>query len=164
MVLARGGTAARRTVAASCAQRPGAAPGRPQHRPAGDPARVHARSTQRRQGRSVVELSRVACARRGCALRRVDSSVPSGHGAMKARLAFTAALIAASLAAIAGAQTQTSTFSTKIEAVRVDVLVTDRGQPVRGLGPDDFEIQDNGVPQQVDLVSFDQIPLNVILA
>src|SRR5262249_31491451 len=75
-----------------------------------------------------------------------------------------AALIAASLAAIAGAQTQTSTFSTKIEAVRVDVLVTDRGQPVRGLGPDDFEIQDNGVLQQVDLVSFEQIPLNVILA
>ena len=28
----------------------------------------------------------------------------------------------------------------------------------------DFEILDNGVPQQVELVSFDQIPLNVILA
>ena len=28
----------------------------------------------------------------------------------------------------------------------------------------DFEVSDNGVPQQVDLVSFDQIPLNVILA
>jgi Ca-activated chloride channel family protein len=58
------------------------------------------------------------------------------------------------------------TFSTRIEAVRVDVLVTDRenGPALRGLGPDDFEVLDNGVPQKVDLVSFEQIPLNVILA
>lgn len=58
------------------------------------------------------------------------------------------------------------TFSTSIEAVRVDVLVTDRenGPAMLGLGPDDFEVLDNGVPQQVDLVSFEQIPLNVILA
>ena len=48
--------------------------------------------------------------------------------------------------------------------MRVDVLVTDNGQAIRGLGPEDFEILDNGVPQHVDLVSFDQIPLNVILA
>ena len=46
----------------------------------------------------------------------------------------------------------------------MDVLVTDKGQPVLGLGPADFEVMDNGVPQQVDLVSFEQIPLNVILA
>jgi VWFA-related protein len=58
---------------------------------------------------------------------------------------------------------QPPAFSSKIEAVRVDVLVTDGGQPVRGLGPGDFEVLDNGVPQQVDLVSFEQIPLNVIL-
>lgn len=83
---------------------------------------------------------------------------------MRVRLCLTAALIAASLAAAAGPQTQSSTFSSKIEAVRVDVLVTDRGQPVRGLAPADFEIFDNGVLQQVDLVSFEQIPLNVILA
>jgi VWFA-related protein len=61
---------------------------------------------------------------------------------------------------------QQPTFSTRIEAVRVDVLVTDRenGPAVRGLGADDFEVLDNGVPQKVDLVSFEQIPLNVILA
>jgi VWFA-related protein len=56
------------------------------------------------------------------------------------------------------------TFSSRVEAVRVDVLVTDNGQPVRGLGPGDFEIKDNGVLQQIDLVSFDQVPLNAILA
>jgi VWFA-related protein len=61
-------------------------------------------------------------------------------------------------------RTQDVTFSSRIEAVRVDVLVTDNGQPVRGLGPADFEIKDNGVAQQIDLVSFDQVPLNAVLA
>jgi Ca-activated chloride channel homolog len=64
----------------------------------------------------------------------------------------------------AGVETQSPAFSAKVEAVRVDVLVTDKAQTVLGLGPADFEILDNGVGQQVDLVSFDQIPLNVILA
>jgi VWFA-related protein len=70
-------------------------------------------------------------------------------------------LIAASTLVV---RTQNASFSAKVEAVRVDVLVTDKGQPVRGLAPADFEIFDNGVLQQVDLVSFEQIPLNVILA
>jgi VWFA-related protein len=48
--------------------------------------------------------------------------------------------------------------------VRVDVLVLENGRPVRGLGPSDFDIADNGVPQQVDLVSYEQIPLNVVLS
>ena len=68
------------------------------------------------------------------------------------------------LSAALPAQTQAPTFSAKIEAVRVDALVTDRGQPVLGLTPADFEVLDNGMPQQVDLVSYEQIPLNVVLA
>src|SRR5438045_2994964 len=67
------------------------------------------------------------------------------------------------LGAAAAAQ-QSPAFSSKIEVVRVDALVTDNGKPVLGLGPADFEVVDNGVPQTVDLVSFDEIPLNVILA
>jgi VWFA-related protein len=59
---------------------------------------------------------------------------------------------------------QTPTFSSRREAVRVDILVTDRGQPVRNLKIGDFEIFDSGVRQQVDLLSFEQLPLNVILA
>ena len=59
--------------------------------------------------------------------------------------------------------TQT-TFSSRIEAVRVDVLVTENGRPLRGLTASDFEVFDNGVRQQVDLASFEQIPLNVVLA
>lgn len=64
----------------------------------------------------------------------------------------------------AGVFTQ-PTFSTRVEGVRVDVLVTDSSRkPLRGLTPADFIIRDNGVPQQVDVVSFGEIALNVGLA
>jgi VWFA-related protein len=61
------------------------------------------------------------------------------------------------------AHAQQAAFSSKVEAVRVDVLVTDKGKPITGLKAGDFEILDNGVPQKIDLVSYEQIPLNVIL-
>jgi len=64
----------------------------------------------------------------------------------------------------ARADEQQPPFSARVESVRVDVLVLEDGRPVRGLGAADFQIADNGVPQQVDLVSFEQIPLNVVLA
>ena len=80
---------------------------------------------------------------------------------MSRRLSF--ALMFVLFASGGGAQ-QSPAFSSKVEAVRVDVLVTDNGEAIRGLGPADFELSDNGVPQTVELVSFDQIPLNVILA
>src|SRR5262245_6727995 len=70
-------------------------------------------------------------------------------------------LIAACAAGLA-AQSQQS-FSSTVAAVRVDVLVTDGCRPVRDLQGKDFEILDNGIPQQVDLVSFDEIPLNLVL-
>jgi len=73
-------------------------------------------------------------------------------------------VVALLLFASPGPAQQSTPFTSKVEAVRVDVLVTDNGQPILGLGPADFELLDNGVPQQVELVSFDQIPLNVILA
>ena len=79
---------------------------------------------------------------------------------MTLRPAFAALLLSTSLSA----QTQSPVFSTKVEVVRVDALVTDGGRPVLGLGPADFEVLDNGVPQAVEFVSYDQIPLNVVLA
>jgi VWFA-related protein len=57
---------------------------------------------------------------------------------------------------------QSQIFSSKVEAVRVDVLVTDKGRPVRGLQAADFDVLDNGIPQQVDLISFEQVPLNLV--
>jgi len=73
-------------------------------------------------------------------------------------------LMAAALVVLLECPNGAQQFSSKIEAVRVDVLVTDGSKPVLGLGREDFEILDNGVPQAVDLVSFDEVPLNVILA
>lgn len=67
------------------------------------------------------------------------------------------------LSLVAATGQQAPTFSAKVDAVRVDVLVTAGGRPILGLGPEDFEVLDNGVPQKVDLVSFEAIPLNVVV-
>src|SRR5262245_59444199 len=58
-----------------------------------------------------------------------------------------------------GRHDQQPAFSTKVEAVRVDVLVLDGGRPVIGLGPADFD-----GPHQVDFVSYEQVPRTVVLA
>jgi VWFA-related protein len=58
---------------------------------------------------------------------------------------------------------QAPTFSSRVEAVRVDVLVTNRGRIVRGLQAADFQVIDNGVPQVVDLVMFERLPLKVVM-
>jgi VWFA-related protein len=81
---------------------------------------------------------------------------------MTRRLAATG--LAAWLSTATVASPQTPTFSSRLEAVRVDVLVTEDGRPVRGLKPADFDIRDEGVPQTVDIVSFEEIPLDVVLA
>ena len=73
-----------------------------------------------------------------------------------------AGLLAVSAAAMPAGEGQNPTFSSRVEAVRVDVLVTEDGKPVRGLRAADFEVFDNGVRQTVDLVSFEQLPLNVV--
>ena len=59
---------------------------------------------------------------------------------------------------------QQPTFSSRLEAVRVDAFVSEGGQPVRDLRPDDFVVLDNGIPQTVNLASFETLPVNVILA
>lgn len=57
------------------------------------------------------------------------------------------------------------TFSSRVDGIRVDVLVTDASRrPLRGLTASDFMVRDNGVAQQVDVVSFGEISLNVGLA
>lgn len=77
-------------------------------------------------------------------------------------LTLAAAVLLAAHASSSGAQRPT--FSSRVEAVRVDVLVTNRGRPVQGLTAADFEVRDNGVPQQVDLITPDEVPLNVVMA
>jgi VWFA-related protein len=53
-------------------------------------------------------------------------------------------------------------FKTRAEAVRVDVLVTQRGRPVRGLTAQDFELRDEGVLQQIELVDDRAEPITVL--
>ncbi len=72
--------------------------------------------------------------------------------------------MAAMLCGWLGGQSQAPTFKSSIEAVRVDVLVTRDGRPVTGLTPADFEVVDNGVRQQIDHASFEEMPLNVVFA
>jgi len=59
---------------------------------------------------------------------------------------------------------QAPTFTSRADIVLVDALVTDGRTPVAGLGRDDFELLDNGVPQTIGLVSQGQVPLSVLLA
>lgn len=58
---------------------------------------------------------------------------------------------------------QQATFRSGTDAVAVDVSVRDGAKVVTGLGPADFELLDNGVPQQVADVSYGRLPIDVTL-
>jgi Ca-activated chloride channel family protein len=73
-------------------------------------------------------------------------------------------ILLAGLAAAAVATPHQATFKARIDGVRVDVLVTDKGVPVTGLTADDFELFDNGVPQRPTLIQSGQLPASVVLA
>jgi len=72
-------------------------------------------------------------------------------------------LLAIGLAWTKSSAAQTLTFSVKKEEVRIDVLVTEHGSPVHGLGVDDFEVLDNGVRQRVNFASEVHTPFNAVL-
>lgn len=55
-------------------------------------------------------------------------------------------------------------FRSGVDAVRVDVLVTDRNRPVAGLTAADFVLLDNGVPQELHDVSIEDVPFSMMLA
>jgi VWFA-related protein len=73
------------------------------------------------------------------------------------------ALVIASLAVIGARFVAAQSFKSGTQGVRVDVLVTDRGQLVGGLTAGDFELFDDGVRQTIALADFDELPLNVVL-
>ena len=54
-------------------------------------------------------------------------------------------------------------FTSRVDGVRIDVLVTEDGTAVTGLGAGDFEVRDNGVPQSIDLVRVGDLPVRVVL-
>jgi VWFA-related protein len=81
------------------------------------------------------------------------------------RSAGLVALVVAALAATAAPRSaQDPTFRARVDGVRVDVLVTERGRPVAGLETADFEVRDNGIPQTIDLVQLGDVPVGVVLA
>jgi VWFA-related protein len=67
------------------------------------------------------------------------------------------------LLALAPAQAATPTFAARVDAVYVDVFVTDGRRPVAGLAAADFELRDNGVRQEVELVAVEAMPLATFL-
>lgn len=74
----------------------------------------------------------------------------------------TTLALAMSVLAAWSATAQT-TFKSRVESVRLDVMVTAGGQPVMGLMADDFEVRDNGALQKVTLLGAGALPLDVIL-
>lgn len=80
---------------------------------------------------------------------------------MTCRAAFmTSAVVAAATAAAAA---QIVTYRVRTDIVFVDVSVMVDHQPVHDLRPDDFEVTDNGVPQRVEDVANEGMPIDVSL-
>lgn len=73
------------------------------------------------------------------------------------------ALPAIALAGIAATTLAAQTFTSRVDGVRIDVLVTDHGRAVTGLQASDFEVRDNGVLQAVTLVGAGDVPVSTVL-
>jgi VWFA-related protein len=67
------------------------------------------------------------------------------------------------LLALAPAQTATPTFPARVDAVYVDVFVTEGRRAVAGLSAADFELRDDGVRREVELVAVEAMPLATFL-
>jgi VWFA-related protein len=70
--------------------------------------------------------------------------------------------IALAATSLGGAQ-KPPVFRAEVEEVYVDVFVTRSGQPVPGLRAADFDLRDNRVPQQVELLSAESRPILAVL-
>jgi len=66
------------------------------------------------------------------------------------------------LQALLAAQQRTP-FRTTTEAVLVDVQVSEAAKPVVGLTAADFELRDSGVIQQIKALTFDDVPVSLML-
>jgi VWFA-related protein len=77
-----------------------------------------------------------------------------------------AALVFAGLASmpVVARQDPGPAFRTAVDAVRVDVAVHRSGRPVSGLRAEDFELTDNGVPQEIRDVTFEKSAIDVTVA
>ena len=60
-------------------------------------------------------------------------------------------------------QQETFRFTVDVRTVYTDVFVTRESQPVTGLTAWNFEVLDNGVPQEVALLDANALPLSTML-
>src|SRR5687767_11040059 len=58
---------------------------------------------------------------------------------------------------------QATIFRAGADAVTVDASVQREGRPVAGLRAADFELLDNGVPQEISEVAYEKLPIDVTL-
>jgi VWFA-related protein len=71
--------------------------------------------------------------------------------------------LAIALAAAPLAAKDVPSFQSGVQSVYVDVFVSDRGVSVRGLGAKDFEVRDDGHPQDARLIDAATMPLSTVL-
>ena len=76
------------------------------------------------------------------------------------RFCLSALLAATAVASLFASQ---PTFRSSVAIVRIDASVMDGNRPVAGLTKDNFTITDNGIPQMIDTVSLDTVPLGLML-
>lgn len=79
------------------------------------------------------------------------------------RTATVAGLLAAGAASAGGNAQVTPTFGSGVEAVYVDAFVTREGESLPDLTAQEFELLDNGVRQEVSIVSLGEVPLRAVL-
>jgi VWFA-related protein len=60
-------------------------------------------------------------------------------------------------------QQQPYRFEARVQTVYVDVFVSDDGKPVLGLGTENFEVRDNGVRQELELIDVGEVPTSAML-
>ena len=75
-----------------------------------------------------------------------------------------AAMIALAAPSTSAQDQPTPLFRTRADIVRVDVLATQGAAAHRNLKSEDFELSDNGVAQQAQLASIDDLEIDVVLA
>jgi hypothetical protein len=80
-------------------------------------------------------------------------------------LTWRAAVLVAAVALGAAPSSRGGQFSSSVNLVEVYASVTDRqGQPVRGLGREDFTIREDGAVQEVTAFTAGEFPLSVAVA
>ena len=79
------------------------------------------------------------------------------------RVVLAGAAIGIVAAGLSSVRAQAPTFSTSVEAVYVDAVVTQGGRPVQNLVAEAFELRDEGVVRPVELLARESLPLVALL-